>query len=315
MIELLSRLSKQLVESRDEYFVSERYVINFWTHAIEILDRDGIVAVVSIIKADGSTPRNVGTRMAVAKDSGIVGTIGGGAFEFAVLNDAVNLMFEKGCNSRERDWPLGPDLGQCCGGRVRTLTQIFEAKDRQLLVERSLREVDADRTNVLLFGAGHVGRAIVLAMAPLPFNLQWVDSRADAFPPLIVQTARAIISNAPAEEINQTSDDTFVLIMTHSHALDFEIVDAALKKSSLAYVGLIGSETKRTRFERRLRALGHTDQDIGRLHCPIGISGISGKEPAVIAASVAVDLLVRQEGLRNRSEKASFWHGVPEILK
>lgn len=288
-------------------------MINFWTQAIEILDKDGIVAIVSIIKADGSTPRDVGTRMAITKQSGIIGTIGGGALEFAVFNEAIRLMSEKGCDRRERDWPLGPDLGQCCGGRVRTLTEIFRDKDRPVLIQRSGHEIVADRTSVMLFGAGHVGRAIVLALAPLPFNVQWVDSRPDAFPPLIVQTARTIISESPAEEVRQAREGSFALIMTHSHAMDYEIVEEAIKKSSLAYVGLIGSETKRKRFESRLRAAGLGGHDIARLHCPIGIAGISGKEPSIIAASVAADLLIRQEGLRKPSEQASFRQEVSEI--
>jgi len=289
-------------------------VINFWNQVSEILDSEGTVAVISIVKADGSTPRGVGTRMAVTKNGGIIGTIGGGALEFAALNDAIRLMFETGSDLHERDWPLGPDLGQCCGGRVRTLTEIFVAKNRPVLFQRGESEIVEDRTDVMLFGAGHVGRAIALALAPLPFNLKWVDSRADAFPALIVQSARAIVSEAPAGEIIKTTSGTFVLIMTHSHSLDFEIVEAALKKTDLAYVGLIGSETKRIRFQNRLRSLAVNDKDIARLHCPIGTTGISGKEPSVIAASVAADLLIRQEGLRKRSEQGSFRQDVPEIV-
>ena len=289
-------------------------MINFWNQVSEILDSEGTVAVISIVKADGSTPRGVGTRMAVTKNGGIIGTIGGGALEFAALNDAIRLMFETGSDLHERDWPLGPDLGQCCGGRVRTLTEIFVAKDRPVLFQRGESEIVEDRTDVMLFGAGHVGRAIALALAPLPFNLKWVDSRADAFPALIVQSARAIVSEAPAGEIIKTTSGTFVLIMTHSHSLDFEIVEAALKKTDLAYVGLIGSETKRIRFQNRLRSLAVNDKDIARLHCPIGTTGISGKEPSVIAASVAADLLIRQEGLRKRSEQGSFRQDVPEIV-
>lgn len=289
-------------------------MINFWNQVSEILDRDGTVAVISIVKADGSTPRDVGTRMAVTKNGGIVGTIGGGALEFAVLNDAIKLMSERGSDVSERDWPLGPDLGQCCGGRVRTLTEIFFSKDRPVLFQRGESEIVGDRTSVMLFGAGHVGRAIALALAPLPFNLKWVDSRADAFPPLIVKSAQVIVSEAPAEEIIKTTKGTFVLIMTHSHFLDFEIVEEALKKTDLAYVGLIGSDTKRIRFQNRLRSLAVNDKDIARLHCPIGIMGISGKEPSVIAASVAADLLIRQEDLRKRSEQGSFRQDFPEIV-
>lgn len=289
-------------------------MINFWPHIIEILDRDGVVAVVSIIKADGSTPRDVGARMAVTKEGIIIGTIGGGALEFAALNDAVGSMSHKTQDAYHRDWPLGPSLGQCCGGRVRTLTEIFRNRDRATLVQRSECDIITDRGKVMLFGAGHVGRAIVLALASLPFDVLWVDSRAESFPPLIVQTARPIVSSSPAHEIAKAPEGAFILIMTHSHAIDFEIVEAALRKSSLAYIGLIGSETKRARFEGRLRALGVTDQALARLHCPIGLPGISGKEPAIIAASVVADLLIRQEGLRKQNEQASFRQEDAELL-
>ena len=166
----------------------------------------------------------------------------------------------------------------------------------------------------MLFGAGHVGRAIVLALASLPFDLHWVDSRPDAFPALVVQNARPIVSTSPAQEIARADRGAFVLIMTHSHALDLEIAEAALKHSGLEYIGLIGSETKRKRFESRLKALGVTDNTLARLHCPIGLAGISGKEPAVIAASVAADLLRRQEGLRKRAEQASFRQDLSSLL-
>ena len=289
-------------------------MINFWTQVVDCLDRDGVIAIVSVTKVDGSTPREAGARMAVTTQGRILGTVGGGAFEFAALNEAVTGLSENRFEAWYRDWPLGPELGQCCGGRVRTLTEIFTSNDRAELLQRVETDRNTKRTSVMLFGAGHVGRAIVLALAPLPFDVEWIDSRADAFPSLIVQTARPVVSDAPAREMAKATMGTFVLIVTHSHALDLEITETALKNAKLAYIGLIGSETKRARFERRLTTLGVGDETLVRLHCPIGLPGISGKEPATIAASVAADLLLRQEGLRKQAEQASFRHEIKDEL-
>jgi len=244
--------------------------------------------------------------MAVTKAGDLIGTIGGGALEFEAMEDARRALFTQPLEAIKRVWPLGPDLGQCCGGRMTTLTEIFKAADHDRLVNLASDEGDMERTKLLLFGAGHVGRALVIALAPLPFDIRWIDSRVDAFPSLMVKTAIAVNSDAPVAEIATAASRAFVLVMTHSHALDFDLVAAALLRPDLAYVGLIGSATKRARFESRLKALGATYESLSHLVCPIGLSGIKGKEPAMIAASVAADLLIRREGLRKNAEPASF---------
>jgi len=244
--------------------------------------------------------------MAVTKAGDLIGTIGGGALEFEAMEDARRALVTQPLEAIKRVWPLGPDLGQCCGGRMTTLTEIFKAADHDRLVNLASDEGDMERTKLLLFGAGHVGRALVIALAPLPFDIRWIDSRVDAFPSLMVKTAIAVNSDAPVAEIATAPSRAFVLVMTHSHALDFDLVAAALLRPDLAYVGLIGSATKRARFESRLKALGATSESLSHLVCPIGLSGIKGKEPAMIAASVAADLLIRREGLRKNAEPASF---------
>ena len=150
------------------------------------------------------------------------------------------------------------------------------------------------RTPLLLFGAGHVGRALVLALAPLPFAIRWIDGRPDAFP-AHVPGAVPVCSEDFAAEIAAAPAGAFVLVMTHEHALDLAMVAAALRRDDLPLVGLIGSATKRARFERRLRALGLPEGRIASLVCPIGLPGIAAKEPAVIAASVTAQLLQRRE--------------------
>ncbi|MDQ4060348.1 MAG: xanthine dehydrogenase accessory protein XdhC, partial [Pseudomonadota bacterium] len=149
---------------------------------------------------------------------------------------------------------------------------------------------------VLLFGAGHVGRALVLALAPLPFSVRWLDDREDAFPSHLPSGAKAVRMRDPEAEIAAAKPDSLILVMTHDHPLDMAITAAALRRG-FPYVGLIGSDTKRARFEKRFRELGLREEAIRSLVCPIGLSGIADKDPAVIAASVTAQLLqVREHG-------------------
>ncbi len=152
------------------------------------------------------------------------------------------------------------------------------------------------RDHVLLFGAGHVGKAIVRAFAPLPFRITWIDSRSDAFPSDVPPQVGKIVSASPPGEVPGAPPGTLYLVMTHSHPLDLEICAQVLRRDDFGFLGLIGSETKRARFASRLRAIGIPPHMLGRLICPIGIPGIGSKEPAAIAAAVAAQLLIVAEG-------------------
>jgi xanthine dehydrogenase accessory factor len=157
----------------------------------------------------------------------------------------------------------------------------------------SLREAFAEaRTPVLLFGAGHVGRALALALAPLPFDIRWIDPRPDAFPSRAPLNARMVCAPEPVVELAAAPDEALVVVMTHSHPLDLAIVLAALAAQRFGYVGLIGSATKRARFLSQMRAASLSEQALSKLVCPIGAPGVEGKEPAVIAAAVAAQLLM-----------------------
>lgn len=151
------------------------------------------------------------------------------------------------------------------------------------------------RDQVFLFGAGHVGKAIVRALAPLPFRISWIDSRSDAFPPDLPPQVDKIIAASPPGEVAGAPAGTLYLVMTHSHPLDLEICAQVLRRDDFDFLGLIGSETKRARFASRLRAVGIVPHMLGRLTCPIGIPGIGSKEPAAIAAAVAAQLLIVAE--------------------
>ncbi|MET0744391.1 MAG: xanthine dehydrogenase accessory protein XdhC [Microvirga sp.] len=300
-----------------------------WATLRDMVFDHGSAALVSLHEVKGSAPREAGARMIVRGDGAFHGSIGGGQLEWQMHARAVEMLgVDPG--ARFFDQALGPDLGQCCGGWVKVLIETFDRSDAIALealaqtegegpfeIQAVLRggRVRRDvvgsaglrwsallggdrwrerygeiRTPLLLFGAGHVGRALVLALAPLPFAVQWVDDRPGAFPPHVPGNARLVAGSDPVGEVNRAAPDTFVLVMTHDHALDLAITASALLRP-FAYVGLIGSATKRARFERRFRELGIGEERIATLVSPVGIPGIPGKEPAVIAASVAAQLL------------------------
>jgi xanthine dehydrogenase accessory factor len=260
-------------------------------HIIAAIQRHGICARVTVTQTLGSTPREVGAAMIVTAN-GFHGTIGGGTLEWRAMAEAQRLMQMNGTTSK-RSYALGPDMGQCCGGRVELLTEVF--RTAVLPAEGGAEQV---RTTLCLFGAGHVGRALVLALAPLPFDVLWVDSRPDAFPAVVPSNVKTHLCEHPLEVIGALPLASVALVMTHSHALDQALVDALLRHPHLAHVGLIGSFTKRARFEKRLREAGVAETRIALLACPIGVGGLRSKLPAVIAASTAVQVLQWHEALQ-----------------
>lgn len=317
-----------------------------WSAVAELLEHHGTCAMVSVLALEGSGPRETGARMVVAPDGSFHGTIGGGTLEF----EAIALARECACSGDDRlelrTFSLGPDLGQCCGGRVTLAVESFSSA-RQEEVERIAAAALSDRittrtriaadgtvgpreilpvegadgpaldlsgsllferfdmpvTSLLLFGAGHVGRALVLALAPLPFRVSWIDSRADAFPGRAPRNVVCIHHPDPPSALSAgTGHDSLlppggseVLIMTHDHAVDLAIADAALHQARLHGVGMIGSRTKAARMRSRLRAAGHGEDALARFRCPIGVTGITSKEPAAIALAVASELMIRRE--------------------
>ena len=157
---------------------------------------------------------------------------------------------------------------------------------------------------MLVFGAGHVGRALILSLAPLPFDVTWADPRPEAFPGAMPQNVTGFAGD-PLEVVAAAPDGALAFIMSHSHALDLQIADAALRSSRIAHVGVIGSATKRVRFERRLIEAGVDKSRVAAMICPIGIGGIRSKLPAAIAVSVAAQLINLDEAL-----SASATHGM-----
>jgi xanthine dehydrogenase accessory factor len=289
------------------------------------------LAMVSIVGAQGSTPREIGARMLVWPDR-FTGTIGGGSLERQGLDQARKLLGQEGRRHALQDYPLGPLLGQCCGGHVRLLVERVDGESLAWLepaaaarttfalnarfedgamtrtVEAEVGPSDGPRTPIpevrrlsetirpqpprlVIFGAGHVGQAVARAFAPLPFQLDWLASRDDLRPEASGTRATILSEDELQEAVEAAPADTLFAIFTHSHDLDYRLTRAALARTDTRYVGLIGSRTKRVRFERRLRDDGFGDADLARLTCPIGVVELKSKEPSVIAVALAAQLL------------------------
>jgi xanthine dehydrogenase accessory factor len=240
--------------------------------------------VVEVQAHQGSVPREAGTRMLVAADA-VLGTLGGGHLELQAVQHARALLLTG--RGDEQRLPLGPALGQCCGGVV-TLryTPLREA-------DPAAWTLPAPRFTLELYGAGHVGRAIAQQLSQIDCRVRWLDEREAEFPaessPAHVQR---VCTDGLPHELAAAPAGAHVLILTHSHDLDLALTQAALRRDDLPWVGLIGSATKRARFVHRLEAQGFTPAQLARLCCPIGLPGLTGKEPAVIAVSVVAQLLM-----------------------
>lgn len=305
--------------------------------ALEAVERGEPVAMVTVIAAEGSTPREAGARMLVGPD-GLSGTIGGGHLEHRAADQARRLL-DTDRAWAVQDYPLGPFLQQCCGGHVRLLLERLDDRsagwlkavdaayaagrrfelearfhadrlDRVLMAQETewpgalepvrlsrqgrrpriepgdalVERIDARRPTITLFGAGHVGKAIAQALQPLPFRLDWFDSREEAAGPgVAVQDEARLVEAAAQAEI--------ALILTHNHELDYRLTRAVLTGGQFRYCGLIGSKTKRARFVSRLKTDGVDEAAIARLTCPIGLPSLKSKAPEVIAVGVAAQLL------------------------
>ena len=328
--------------------------MNAWPEKLAALIEAGApAALVTVVAVKGSAPREAGAAMIVTERD-LFGTIGGGRLEYRAARHARTMLRESAA-PRLREFPLGPELGQCCGGHVSLRFQRVTAEDRVWLdplrrwiaegraaalvfaaaadgggclavsasdvagdlgprsaaAARAARKVLAGAAAsdeawhvvrvsppdcvVYLFGAGHVGRALAEILGQLPCRAVWIDERRDAFPAAAPPNVAIVRAADPVAEVERAPNGAYVLVMTHSHARDQQIVEAVLRRGDFAYLGLIGSDTKAKLFRRRLTAAGIPAVALDRLVCPIGLPGIQGKDPAVIAASVAADLVLRTE--------------------
>lgn len=295
-----------------------------WLEALLTWPRAVLVTVAAV---QGSGPREVGAKLTVGPET-VAGTIGGGNLEYQAILTARELLAQGEGRSRLQRYVLGASLGQCCGGAVTLLFEPVTAApdwarqlharraagaatwmvsrvgvDKQLAAggEPGLRET-ADGVvfvecvtpvdfTIVLFGAGHVGRALVTVLGGLPCRLIWVDSRAGEFPESVPATVTVEVTDTPEYAVDRAPPGAYFLVMTHSHALDQTICERVLRRGDFAYLGLIGSLTKRRTFEKRLLRQGISAQALERLTCPVGIAGITGKHPAEIAIAAAAQVL------------------------
>ena len=253
--------------------------------------------VVEVTEALGSAPREAGTRMLVSAGE-TVGTVGGGHLELKAIDEARAMLREHDPAPRRRHFPLGPALGQCCGGAV---TLDCAPLDAAALARWP---VDPPRFHLQLYGAGHVGRAIARALAPFDVVVDWIDEREEEFPAAFhphgggswPEHIRKVCVDGVEAEVRGAPPGACYLVLTHRHDLDLRISEAILRRGDFTYFGLIGSKTKRARFIHRFEQHGIDADAIGRMTCPIGLTGIDGKEPEVIAASVVAQLLMVTAG-------------------
>lgn len=252
---------------------------------------------VTVLQAQGSVPRGAGTVMAVFADD-FLGTIGGGHLEFEALAQARQYLMDPAhlpALPFEKRIALGPSLGQCCGGalvlKLEHVTVADEARLQAILAAEASRRFQS----LALFGGGHVGQALVKVLAPLPFHVRWIDSRDEIFPSDVAPQVVCEHSNPVHAAVPDLAPHSRVLIMSFSHAEDLDVVAACLlrqrQKKDLPYIGLIGSATKWASFKRRLAERGFSEEECQQVTCPIGVPGIEGKEPEVIAVAVAAQLL------------------------
>ena len=303
----------------------------------EAVQQQQRVARVLVLNAAGSVPRDAGTEMLVWAD-GQSGTIGGGALEFEAARAArAALDADKDTVIKQ---PLGPALAQCCGGSVTLLTEIWDAERladvdqivvrplpghanvQPLSVARSVAQmrngqgsdgpnvvdswvverVSAPTRQIWIYGAGHVGRAIVSVLAPMPsFEITWLDTSLDRFPEHIPEGVRAVPTPKPADAVQLAPHTAEHFVLTYSHGLDLEICHRLLSHG-FATAGVIGSATKWARFRKRLQQLGHDPAQIERISCPIGDPSL-GKHPQAIAVSIVSGLL-SQQLLKNAAKAA-----------
>ena len=261
--------------------------------------------LVTVQQVQGSGPREEGAWMAVFADT-TINTLGGGHLEYQAIAEARALLSRQASPAladapsaapHHADevlvlrYPLGPALGQCCGGVVHLRYDPIGPADLQDLLQRLRPQVQP----LALFGGGHVGHALIELLARLPFDVAWFDSREGIFPQVLPMNVQAEHSHPVHAAVQHLPAGSAVLIMSFSHAEDLDIVAACLKRirlqDDLPFVGLIGSKTKWATFRHRLEARGFTAAELDRITCPIGVAGIPGKAPEVVAIAVAAQLL------------------------
>ncbi|NOI27335.1 xanthine dehydrogenase accessory protein XdhC [Vibrio coralliilyticus] len=268
-----------------------------WIHELAQLEKNSEPCVmVTVLEDRGSVPRDAGTKMLVTRDR-LIATIGGGHLEHIATKIAREMLLAGECSLKVERFNLGARLGQCCGG----------------MATLSFEPIGTAQKHLVVFGAGHVAKALLHIVSTLPFRVTWIDEREDVFPDELPRGVTKLVSDDPVAEVRDMSPNSYYLVMTHNHQLDFELAKAIIDRDDSVYFGMIGSLTKRKKFDMRLAQRGYSQQQINTMICPIGISMVNGKHPAEIAVSVAGELIAHYQGI-SLEEKRPTPHSKEEQL-
>ena len=246
-----------------------------------------------IINVKGSSPNKINDFMLVAPKD-IFGTIGGGNLEYLVIEES-KLMLKNKSKRKKLNIPLGPGIGQCCGGYVEIILTLHKDTDAAMKDEKVN---DSFKEDLYIFGAGHIGQALIETIGNLNFNTYLIDSREEYLKMSVNKDVNYLLSKEPWKVVNKLKDNAYYVVLTHSHEYDLKILNEILTKK-FTFVGLIGSTTKKNRFFKRLTENGHDKNIIKKIECPIGVDIGNSKDPNEIAFSIITRLIY----LKNQNKK------------
>lgn len=272
-----------------------------WIQAVADCERRGQPYVlVTVLGVAGSVPREPASKMVVTADQSY-DTIGGGHLEYRIIARARERLAKREYSYEMAHFPLGASLGQCCGGSVAVLLEAQAGGDAHLVV----------------FGAGHVSQSLMSIVGELPWRVTWVDSRQGCFPENVPANTSIHCTDDPAGDVPELCSNSHTLILTHCHALDFDLCQALLKQDDVLSIGLIGSQTKADRFRQRLDHRGYTAADIDRIRCPVGRSDVPGKRPMEVAVSISAELLslVAENTSARPARRGLSWPDLKALTK
>ena len=248
---------------------------------------------VKIMNVKGSSPNKINDFMLVAPKD-IFGTIGGGNLEYLVIEES-KLMLKNKSKRKKLNIPLGPGIGQCCGGYVEIILTLHKDTDAAMKDEKVN---DSFKEDLYIFGAGHIGQALIETIGNLNFNTYLIDSREEYLKMSVNKDVNYLLSKEPWKVVNKLKDNAYYVVLTHSHEYDLKILNEILTKK-FTFVGLIGSTTKKNRFFKRLTENGHDKNIIKKIECPIGVDIGNSKDPNEIAFSIITRLIY----LKNQNKK------------
>lgn len=270
-----------------------------WYQAVAHCEQKGEPYVlVTVLGVTGSVPREPASKMVITGEHSF-DTIGGGHLEYRVSQQARERLIRHSYGPELAHFPLGASLGQCCGGSVSVLLEAQPGSQQQLVV----------------FGAGHVARALVQILGGLPWHVTWVDERSEQYPADIPDNVHPLVTDDPVGDAPSLCQNRHVLILTHNHQLDFELCRTLLAQGQCASIGLIGSETKARRFRQRLSHRGFREQEIEHIRCPVGLSRVPGKRPMEVAVSICAELLEMVNSTDQPVRRGIEWKQLRHLIE